>query len=141
MLSRMCYLLVIVLILVNCSAIYDLTARFDANPQHADPVGDPNRGKEIFQIGVNNDAPPCSACHLVREGGFGMSLAPNLHDIATTGNDRIETLSAEDYIRDSIIDPEQFVISGFRVSMYPNYGVDLSEQDIADLIAYLMTLP
>ena len=139
MVGRICFLLVIMLSVVSCSGLNALSALFDA-PQEISLVGDPIRGKEIFKIGLNNNAPACSSCHLVREGGHGMSVAPNLHDIAVTGNERIEGLSAEDYIRDSILHPDNFLVSGFREQMYPDYETDLSEQDIADLIAYLMTL-
>ncbi|GEM_PF-972794 len=140
MLGRISFLIVIVILASGCSQLTKLITLFDEPPQFTETIGDPVRGKEIFQVGVNNNAPACSTCHLVREGGFGMSLAPNLHDIATTGNERIETLSAEAYIRNSIIHPEDFVIPGYRDHMYTDYEKDLSEQDIADLIAYLMTL-
>ena len=49
-------------------------------------------------------------------------------------------MRAEDYIRQSILDPHSFVVPGFRDIMYPDFKKHFSEQDIADIIAYLMTL-
>jgi cytochrome c len=87
-----------------------------------------------------NGAPPCSTCHLVVEGEQRFSLGPNLAGLGERAGTRIEGLAAEDYIRQSILEPHQFVVPGYRDIMYPNFGEHLSDGDVADLIAYLMTL-
>jgi cytochrome c553 len=125
--------------LIGCSVLDTIATLFDSAPQQSTIKGDPIRGQELFQVGVNN-APPCSTCHLVEVGGTGFSLAPNLQAIASTARNRDATISPEQYIKNSIINPGDFVVSGFRVSMYTDYATHLSEQDIADLIAYLLTL-
>jgi hypothetical protein len=43
-------------------------------------------------------------------------------------------------LRQSILEPSAYVVSGFRDIMYPNFKEKLNEQDVADLIAYLETL-
>ena len=60
--------------------------------------------------------------------------------ISQRAGERVPGLSAEDYLRQSIIQPSAFLVSGYRDIMYPNFKEKLSEQDIADLIAYLETL-
>jgi mono/diheme cytochrome c family protein len=126
-------------VLAGCSNSSDSPTQADSTPTDTTLVGDAVRGEEIFRVGVNN-APPCLTCHRTAVNSSGLGLGPNLDGIAERAAGRIEGMIAEDYLRDSILDPEDFEISGFIVSMYPDYGTDLSAQDLADLIAFLMTL-
>jgi cytochrome c2 len=102
-------------------------------------AGDPARGQIIFTQGTNG-SPPCSTCHHVASGQTGFSLGPNLAGVAERAASRIEGLSAEEYLRQSIRDPHSYVVSGYRDIMYPNFAQHFNEQDIADLLAYLRTL-
>jgi len=50
-------------------------------------------------------------------------------------------LSAEGYLRESIINPDAHVLEGFFPGiMYQEFGEDLSEQEINDLVAFMLTL-
>lgn len=109
-------------------------------PVSQSAAGDPLRGEAIFRAGVS-DAPPCSTCHLVRKGAAGFSLAPNLSGVAARAATRIDGMTAAAYIEDSILNPQNYVVPGYHVSMYTEYATYLSPQDIADLVAYLLTLP
>jgi len=100
---------------------------------------DAERGHEIFTHG-KNDAPPCSTCHRIASGGYGFSLGPNLVGIAERAGTRVEGLAAQDYIRQSILNPHAFVVPGYRDIMYPDFGKHLTDQDVNDLIAFLLTL-
>ena len=132
-------LLFIPVLLVACSNVQNWLALRFAEAAPSLVVGDAANGEKIFRTGVA-DAPPCIGCHRVSEGGFGLSLAPKLIGIAARAGDRIEGFTAEAYIQDSILHPQHFVVPGYHVSMYPDYAQHLSEQDVADLVAYLMTL-
>lgn len=110
-----------------------------APPPVAAVVGDPARGAAIFQAGVSG-TPPCSTCHQVTQGGSGFSLGPNLHNIAEQAGTRVEGVSARQYIEDSILRPRDFIVPGFRDMMYAGFAEHLSAQELADLIAYLLTL-
>ncbi len=101
--------------------------------------GDALRGEQIFRAGVAG-APPCSACHQVVEGNTGFSLAPNLSGIAARAAGRVTGMGARQYLEDSILHPQHHVVAGYHVSMFADYASYLSRQDLADLIAYLMTL-
>lgn len=127
------------IMLAWCDHTNELMTVFTSTPESQDVAGDPLRGEALFRAGVN-DAPPCSACHLVSEGGTGFSLAPNLSRIAARAGGRIEGFTAERYIEDSILHPQNYVVPGYHVSMYTEYATHLSPQDITDLVAYLMTL-
>ncbi|MBI5666417.1 MAG: cytochrome c [Chloroflexi bacterium] len=105
-------------------------------------TGDPARGAEIFHQGVNG-APACAGCHTTSRASFtrgGISIAPNLSGLSQRAGSRIEGLSAEQYLFNSITSPGSFVVDGFQNLMYGQYANQLSRQDLADLLAYLMTL-
>ena len=59
---------------------------------------------------------------------------------ATRAASRIPGLSAEEYIRNSMVNPSDYLVEGFPDVMAKNLAQVLSSQDIADLVAYLMTL-
>jgi mono/diheme cytochrome c family protein len=106
----------------------------------ATPAADPVRGEEIFTKGVN-ESPPCISCHQVSDNSsFGFALGPNLIGIGNRASTRITDMSAEDYLANSILEPAAFIVPGYRNIMYPKFADHFSEQDVADLIAYMMTL-
>jgi hypothetical protein len=66
-------------------------------------------------------------------------IGPSLAGIASHAGSRVAGLSAEEYIRASIVHPSEFVVPGFQDVMQKNFGDVLSSGQINDLIAYLMT--
>ncbi len=93
-------------------------------------VGDPEAGRAIWQA-------QCMACHTIDGStgtgptwqGLWMSEVP-LEDGTTVVAD-------EDYITESITDPSAKVHEGFAPIM-PEF--DLSDDEIADVIAFIQTL-
>ena len=102
-------------------------------------VGDVERGREIFREGLG-DAQRCANCHRVTTRGFAVDAGPNLEGIADKAGDRIEGMSAEAYFRESMLNPSAFIVEVFRTPMPEDYAALLSDQDVADLIAYMMQL-
>ena len=100
-------------------------------------AGDVARGESIFRHGTG-EAPPCLTCHALTNSAFG--LGPKMVGIHERAGSRVEGLSAEAYLQQSIREPSAFVVPGYRDIMYPQYAEKLSEQDMADLLAFLMTL-
>ncbi|MBI5930739.1 MAG: cytochrome c [Chloroflexi bacterium] len=94
-------------------------------------------GKGLFERG-DGDAPACKTCHTT-DGEDGPS-APSLKSIANDAGDRVDGETAEAYLLNSIIAPGQHVVEGYRNTMFSKYDDKLSKQQIADLIAYLLTL-
>ena len=79
----------------------------------------------------------CSTCHSI-DGASG--LGPSLQGISTTAETRVPGLSAGEYITQSILDPNAFVVDGFPAGLMPqNYGETLTTQDIADVVAFLLS--
>ena len=102
-------------------------------------TGDTERGAQLFAQG-REGVPPCLTCHQVVSGQVGFSVGPNLADIAERVRTQVAGLTAEEYLRQSILEPGRYIVSGYRNIMFPNYSTHFTEQDIQDLIAYLLTL-
>jgi hypothetical protein len=67
-------------------------------------------------------------------------VGPSLADAATVAASAVDGLSAEAFLRQSIIEPDVHVTEGFMPGlMFQNYGETLSEQQINDLVAFLLT--
>lgn len=83
--------------------------------------------------------PVCSTCHSLEPG---KSLAgPSLAKIGAEAGTRVSGMSAEEYLRRSIIAPDEYIVPGFGSGIMPTgYGTQLSAQQIQDLIGYLLTL-
>lgn len=127
-------------LLAGCASASAWAVLPDAAPSPAVVVtGDPARGEALFRVGVSG-TPPCSACHQVTTGGAGFSLGPNLLNIAEQAGTRRAGVSARQYLEDSILRPRDFIVPGFRDMMYNGFADHLSAQELADLIAYLLTL-
>jgi hypothetical protein len=50
-------------------------------------------------------------------------------------------MSAAEYLRESIVEPDAYVVEGFQPgTMTGDFDTVLTEQEIDDLVAYLLTL-
>ncbi|MDP6824136.1 MAG: cytochrome c [Dehalococcoidia bacterium] len=77
----------------------------------------------------------CVGCHSTgEEPGIG----PGLAGIAERASTRT-SLSADEYIRQSLADPGEYIVDGFALVAMPSFG-DLTDTDVDSLIAYLGTL-
>jgi mono/diheme cytochrome c family protein len=89
--------------------------------------GDPAAGKEVFE----SVQPSCGSCHTLEAAGSTQTLGPNLD----------EGLADKDaaFIRESIVNPDADVTEGFPDNLMPeDYGDKLSDQELADLVAFLV---
>lgn len=104
-------------------------------------IGDAANGERLFSqatIGANN-APGCITCHSLEPDV--VIVGPSQAGLATRAQSRVAGMSAADYIHQSIVEPNAYIVEGFAEGlMYQNYGTDLTEQEINDLVAYTLTL-
>jgi nitric oxide reductase subunit C len=80
------------------------------------------------------------ACHTVSGLSTGI-VGPNLDGIGSRAADSVAGLSAEEYLRQSIIDPNFSMVDDFAEGIMPQtFGDSLSEDQIDSLIAFMLTL-
>ena len=109
-------------------------------------VGDAQQGQELYNMTTIADsgAPGCATCHSVAPTDDALQpspVGPSHYGLANRAGDYVEGMSAEAYIRESIVEPDAHVVEGFQPGiMYQNYDEDLSDDQINDLVAYLLTL-
>lgn len=98
------------------------------------PEGDAANGEVLFKGELG-----CFGCHLPPGAP---DIAPDMNGISSRAGERVEGLSTEEYIRESIQVPCSFVAEAdtYTCLMPQDYGDRLTPQDLADLIAYLLTL-
>jgi sulfur-oxidizing protein SoxX len=105
-------------------------------------VGDAANGKKLYNqatIGTKS-AEGCVSCHNYDEAEGPEENAPYTAGTGTRAATRVPGMSAEEYIHESILTPNAYVVEGFQEGdMYQTFGEELSEQQIADLVAYLLT--
>ncbi len=79
----------------------------------------------------------CVACHTI-QGVSTASVGPALDGLASRAGSTVSGLSAEEYIHESIVDPNAYVVTGYSPDVMPqNFSEILSEEQISDLIAFL----
>ncbi len=100
--------------------------------------GNPARGRDLFFASSIGQSTGCRVCHSIKPNE--RKVGPSLAGIATRAATRVPGLTAEEYIRQSIEDPGAYVVEGFPNAMLPDIADKLSDQDMDDIIAFLMTL-
>ncbi len=79
----------------------------------------------------------CATCHSLEPGV--VIVGPSLAGVATRAASRVAGMSAEQYLRTSILDPGAFVVPGFPDAMARNFGQVLNDEQINAIIAFLLT--
>ncbi len=100
-------------------------AEVDALLANADPV----RGETLA-----NQTYECHVCHITNAG----QIAPSYVGLAARADEEHPPLTAAAYLYESILYPTAHVVKGYSAAMPSNYGTRLSEQDLGDIIAYLL---
>lgn len=81
----------------------------------------------------------CTGCHSLDPNQF--MAGPTWNNIAQTAAGRVEGQSAALYIYNSILHPNDYVVEGFQPNiMLQIYQDTLTENDLADMIAYLLSI-
>jgi mono/diheme cytochrome c family protein len=89
--------------------------------------GNAEEGRNVF---TNVADPACSSCHTYGPAGSESDVGPNLDD-ALADQD-------PEQILDSIVNPDAEITPGFADNLMPeDYAAKLSEQQLADLVAFL----
>jgi len=89
------------------------------------------RGERVFKR-------DCATCHSTKSGVN--LVGPSMAGIASRAGTREEGMDSRGYIQLSIIKPSEYVVDGFVDQMPTTFGSSLTEEELENVIAYLMTL-
>ena len=96
-------------------------------------------GESLFKKTVLGTSAGCATCHSTEPGTI--IVGPSLAGIGTLAAQRVEGISAEEYLRQSITEPDAYLLEGYPKGVMPSkYATDLSPEEIDGLTAYLLTL-
>lgn len=91
----------------------------------------PADGEEVFLDSG------CQACHSLNPGE--VLVGPSLSGLGQRAGALVPGVSAEEYIRASILDPQAYVVDGFNGNIMPgNYAQVLSEAELDALVEFLL---
>jgi cytochrome c553 len=114
----------------------------EGGASEAEPSGgSAARGEELYKqttIG-SASAPGCITCHSLDEGVT--LVGPSHAGMGLRAETEASGMSATEFLEQSIREPDAVITDGFSPGvMYQNYDSELTDQQIADLVAFLETL-
>jgi cbb3-type cytochrome c oxidase subunit III len=84
-------------------------------------------GQQIFT------AAGCGGCHALGKAGSSGTIGPSLDDLASAAQG-----SPEEYVRESLLDPDATVADGFQAGVMPSFEGKLTDKQIQALVQYLL---
>ncbi|MBF2055349.1 MAG: c-type cytochrome [Candidatus Sericytochromatia bacterium] len=99
-------------------------------------AGNPENGSAVFM------AKGCAACHAISSlPGAAGAVGPKLDGLGQVAASRVSGLAADAYIRQSIEQPNAYVVEGYAQGLMPsNLKGSMTDEEYKDLIAYLGSL-
>ena len=96
-------------------------------------AADPSEGSNLALING------CVGCHSVDPAV--QMTGPTWANLADTAASRQPGTSPANYLYTSITDPNQYVVAGYPAGVMPQtYGESIPQEDLANLVAYLLSL-
>lgn len=121
--------LTLVLLLTACQPQPDPVEAVAALPE-----GDPTRGETLFAEAIGG-TPTCISCHLLTDQA---DIGPGMAGYGDRAGSTVPDQSAEVYSYVAIMNPADHIVAGYGNVMYSEYRSRLNEQQVADLIAYML---
>jgi mono/diheme cytochrome c family protein len=85
-------------------------------------------GEQIFT------AAGCAGCHTFQPAGSTGNIGPDLDDLASAAGD----MPPEEFVRESILDPDADVAQGFSAGVMPSFEGRLTDEQVQALTDYLL---
>ena len=104
------------------------------------PIVDPvEAGRALFNETALGTNAGCRICHSLDAGRE--LVGPSLAGVGTRAASTVSGLNAEEYLRQSIIDPDAYVVPGYPAGqMLAGLGDALSPQELDNLVAFMLSL-
>lgn len=99
-------------------------------------AGNASAGETLFKQALVGQNPGCATCHSVDGSQL---VGPSLKGVAERAASRVQGESAAEYLHQSLVEPNAYVVEGFSEGIMPSYK-GLSEAQLNDLVAYLLAL-
>lgn len=100
---------------------------------------DPAAGERLFNGATLGASAGCQICHSLQPGV--QLVGPSLAGVGTRAETRVPGLTAEAYLMQSLVEPNAYIVEGFQAGqMRPDLAETLTQQELDDLVAFLLTL-
>jgi cytochrome c len=99
-------------------------------------AGDAAAGKTLFAQSVIGANPGCITCHSLEAGKT--LVGPSMAGIAGRAGSAVSGQSAEQYLKQSLAEPDAHLVKGFAKGLMPK--PTLTDKQVSDLVAYMLTL-
>lgn len=99
----------------------------------------PESGKELFEKATLGSAAGCKTCHSLEPGV--VIIGPSLAGIGNLAGSRVEGSSAEQYLEESILKPDAYLVDGYPAGVMPKtYTSQLTPEEVDSLVAFMLSL-
>jgi mono/diheme cytochrome c family protein len=89
-------------------------------------------GEQIFT------AAGCGGCHQLATAGSSGNIGPSLDQLAAAAGKREPGKDAEQYVEESLVDPDAYTVSGFGAGVMPSYEGKLTDKQLQALVQFLL---
>ena len=134
---RRLYLLVVLALAVTLLAACGGGASTTTGSGSTGSGGDVNAGKALFAQQTIGSSVGCITCHTLDGSEL---VGPTMQGIGARAGKEVKGQSAEEYIHNSIVEPSSHAPEGYSVGVMPSYKGIVSDTQLNDLAAYLLSL-
>lgn len=97
--------------------------------------GNVANGEKLFKQTVIGSQAGCVTCHSLDGSRL---VGPSMKGIAGRAGNEVAGKSATEYLKEAIVNPNAYVVKDYPTGVMQAY--QLSESELNDLVAYLLTL-
>ena len=114
-------------------AAFDAWAQRKRGGKPAGGGGKAADGKQVFT------SSGCGGCHTLAAAGTNATVGPNLSNLSKVAAKRQPGQKPEEYVRNSITEPDAFVVKGYPNNVMPkDFKEQLSPEQLDALVKYLL---
>ena len=137
-LTRLAKTGVVILLLVTTAFLAGCMMGVEQTLEAPAPLIPPDAsGEQLYNMPVLGIQAGCTTCHSLDDTTV---LGPSLQGIGSIAQNIIPNMSAKAYIRQSILEPDAYVLEGNSPGiMPPHYADALSETQLDALVTYLLS--